>query len=160
MPPSLDLAVDLMTRERGLVPYRRGPGIDPSTLSGKKRLRPAPFPARLTGRRGADTTGPRSMKKIHLTLLTGAGLLIAGFLAWAPSWWSRGSDRSLVPRVVSTAAGFPLWIELASGPRLELSEPPTRVLPGNAATVDFVSALIAPERDRTRISRYARRRGA
>ena len=87
------------------------------------------------------------MKKIHLTLLAGAGLLIVGLLAWGPSWWSERSDRrSPVPRVVSTAPGFPLWIELASGTRLELPEPPTRILPGNAATVDFVSALIAPER--------------
>lgn len=48
-----------------------------------------------------------------------------------------------IPRVLS--AGFPLRLEGAGG-ELVLSEPPRRVLPGNAAWVDFVSLLVGPER--------------
>jgi len=48
-----------------------------------------------------------------------------------------------LPRLLSTR--FPLHLESADG-ELVLAAPPRRVLPGNAAWVDFLSLLVGPER--------------
>jgi ABC-type Fe3+-hydroxamate transport system substrate-binding protein len=68
--------------------------------------------------------------------------LCAAFLSGCqPDEEALASGR--LPRLLSTH--FPLRLECA-GAELVLAEPPRRVLPGNAAWVDFLSMLVGPER--------------
>lgn len=66
-----------------------------------------------------------------------------GLLAFGCTRGDAAAGSSRLPRVLSSE--FPVRLELADGV-LELPAPPRRVLPANAAWIDFVSVLIAPER--------------
>ncbi len=75
-----------------------------------------------------------------------AGKLLAALCAaflpgCAPAGEAAASAR--LPRLLSTR--FPLHLEHA-GAEFVLAEPPRRILPTNAAWVDFVSLLVGPER--------------
>lgn len=76
--------------------------------------------------------------------------LLAGLLALAlglgPAACGRGEGGARLP--VARGSGFPLVVENAGGGAGELTlvGPPTRILPANAAWVDFVSLLVGPER--------------
>jgi iron complex transport system substrate-binding protein len=70
-----------------------------------------------------------------------AALSVALLSGCRPGEGAPTSPR--LPRLLS--AGFPLRLECA-GAELVLAAPPRRVLPGNAAWVDFLSLLVGPER--------------
>jgi iron complex transport system substrate-binding protein len=69
--------------------------------------------------------------------------LLGGGLALACDGGAGAPGAERFPRVVS--GRFPVRLEHGGEP-LELTAPPTRILPTNAAWVDFVSLLTGPER--------------
>jgi ABC-type Fe3+-hydroxamate transport system substrate-binding protein len=82
------------------------------------------------------------MKKLPIVLGALAFVLAVGGSA-ACSGEDEASARERLPRVLS--ADFPVQLETSRG-KLTIAAPPSRVLPGNAALVDFVTLLIGPER--------------
>lgn len=63
---------------------------------------------------------------------------------WAP-WRAAGAPRA--PRVVSPpGAGYPLTVELPSGETIVVPSAPRRILPANAAAVDFLTVLVGADR--------------
>lgn len=86
---------------------------------------------------------PTNVKLLPLWILLGVLGLVLGLHALGPDPDVSAGKRG--PRILS-GPGFPCTIELASGRRIELLEPPRRVLPTNAGIVDFLTALIGAER--------------
>ena len=80
------------------------------------------------------------MKNLPVRALAAAACM-ALLPGCAPEEEARAGAR--LPRLL--AARFPVRVECA-GAELVLAAPPRRVLPSNAAWVDFVSALVGPER--------------
>jgi len=76
-----------------------------------------------------------------LTALAVLAALLLG-LRWMSRGRAAGDER--LPVVVSQ--GFPLRLRQTSGAELEIPAPPRRVLPANAAWVDFLTLLVGPER--------------
>jgi iron complex transport system substrate-binding protein len=68
-------------------------------------------------------------------------LLLAGLASCGRGAETAGSER--LPRALGTE--FPLRLAMHEGEFL-LPAPPTRILPVNAAWIDYVSVLVAPER--------------
>ncbi len=79
------------------------------------------------------------MRSTNRVPAVAALLLACGASACGPG------AEDLRPRIVS-AGGFPVRIEGGLSGTVEIRSRPTRVLPGNAAFVDFVSALLEPSR--------------
>ncbi len=78
------------------------------------------------------------MKEFLARVLTALAPVLVGC---GPPEAAAAQDR--LPRLVS--AEFPVRLEFADG-ALELAAPPRRLLPANAAWIDFVSLLVGPER--------------